>query len=202
MELTDVADLLKSVEFAVFAGPANDPKGRVAALRVPGGASLTRKQIDEYGNFVKIYGAKGLAYIKVNERAKGLEGINSPVAKFLNAEIIEDILDRTAAQDGDMIFFGADNKKIVADAMGALRLKVGKDLGLTDESKWAPLWVIDFPMFEDDGEGGLTAMHHPFTSPKDMTAAELKAATGKCGGERLRYGHQWLRSGRWFSTYP
>ena len=176
MELTDVADLLKSVEFAVFAGPANDPKGRVAALRVPGGASLTRKQIDEYGNFVKIYGAKGLAYIKVNERAKGLEGINSPVAKFLNAEIIEDILDRTAAQDGDMIFFGADNKKIVADAMGALRLKVGKDLGLTDESKWAPLWVIDFPMFEDDGEGGLTAMHHPFTSPKDMTAAELKAA--------------------------
>src|SRR5699024_402986 len=149
--LTDVADLLKSVEFAVFAGPANDPKGRVAALRVPGGASLTRKQIDEYGNFVKIYGAKGLAYIKVNERAKGLEGINSPVAKFLNAEIIEAILDRTAAQDGDMIFFGTDNKKIVADAMGALRLKVGKDLGLTDESKWAPLWVIDFPMFEDDG---------------------------------------------------
>ncbi|STE55099.1 aspartyl-tRNA synthetase [Escherichia coli] len=117
-----------------------------------------------------------MAYIKVNERAKGLEGINSPVAKFLNAEIIEAILDRTAAQDGDMIFFGADNKKIVADAMGALRLKVGKDLGLTDESKWAPLWVIDFPMFEDDGEGGLTAMHHPFTSPKDMTAAELKAA--------------------------
>ena len=163
MELTDVADLLKSVEFAVFAGPANDPKGRVAALRVPGGASLTRKQIDEYGNFVKIYGAKGLAYIKVNERAKGLEGINSPVAKFLNAEIIEAILDRTAAQDGDTIFFGADNKKIVADAMGALRLKVGKDLGLTDESKWSPLWVIDFPMFEDDGEGGLTAMHHPFT---------------------------------------
>ena len=176
MELTDVADLLKSVEFAVFAGPANDPKGRVAALRVPGGASLTRKQIDEYGNFVKIYGAKGLAYIKVNERAKGLEGINSPVAKFLNAEIIEAILERTGAQDGDMIFFGADNKKIVADAMGALRLKVGNDLGLTDESKWAPLWVIDFPMFEDDGEGGLTAMHHPFTSPKDMTAAELKAA--------------------------
>ena len=176
LEVKGVDDLLKSVEFAVFAGPANDPKGRVAALRVPGGASLTRKQIDEYGNFVKIYGAKGLAYIKVNERAKGLEGINSPVAKFLNAEIIEAILDRTAAQDGDMIFFGADNKKIVADAMGALRLKVGKDLGLTDESKWAPLWVIDFPMFEDDGEGGLTAMHHPFTSPKDMTAAELKAA--------------------------
>ena len=172
----DVADLLKSVEFSVFAGPANDPKGRVAALRVPGGASLSRKQIDDYGNFIKIYGAKGLAYIKVTERAKGLEGINSPVAKFLNAEIVEAILDRTAAQDGDMIFFGADNKKVVADALGALRLKVGKDLNLTDEAKWAPLWVIDFPMFEDDGEGGLTAMHHPFTSPKDLTAAELKAA--------------------------
>ena len=176
MELVDVADLLKSVEFAVFAGPANDPKGRVAALRVPGGASLTRKLIDEYGNFVKIYGAKGLAYIKVTERAKGMDGINSPVAKFLTAEIVEAILERTGAQDGDMIFFGADNKKVVADALGALRLKLGKDLSLTDESKWAPLWVIDFPMFEDDGEGGLTAMHHPFTSPKDMTANELKAA--------------------------
>ena len=176
MELVDVADLVKAVEFAVFSGPANDAKGRVAALRVPGGAALTRKQIDEYGKFVQIYGAKGLAYIKVTERAKGLEGINSPVAKFLNAEIVEAILERTGAQDGDMIFFGADNKKVVADALGALRLKLGKDLNLTDETKWAPLWVIDFPMFEDDGEGGLTAMHHPFTSPKDMTAAELKAA--------------------------
>ena len=176
MELVDVADLVKSVEFAVFAGPANDPKGRVAALRVPGGAALSRKQIDDYGNFIKIYGAKGLAYIKVTERAKGLEGITSPVAKFLNADIVEAILERTGAQDGDMIFFGADNKKVVADAMGALRLKLGKDLSLTDETKWAPLWVIDFPMFEDDGEGGLTAMHHPFTSPKDMTAAELKAS--------------------------
>nr|WP_287856935.1 aspartate--tRNA ligase [Klebsiella sp.] len=176
MELVDVADLLKSVEFAVFSDPANDPKGRVAALRVPGGAALTRKLIDEYGNFVKIYGAKGLAYIKVTERAKGMEGINSPVAKFLTADIVEAILERTGAQDGDMIFFGADNKKVVADALGALRLKLGKDLNLTDEAKWAPLWVIDFPMFEDDGEGGLTAMHHPFTSPKDMSAAELKAA--------------------------
>jgi aspartyl-tRNA synthetase len=176
MELVDIADLVKAVEFAVFSGPANDAKGRVAALRVPGGAALTRKQIDEYGKFVQIYGAKGLAYMKVNERAKGLEGINSPVAKFLNADIVEAILERTGAQDGDMIFFGADNKKVVADALGALRLKLGKDLSLTDETKWAPLWVIDFPMFEDDGEGGLTAMHHPFTSPKDMTADELKAA--------------------------
>ncbi len=176
MELVDVADLVKDVEFAVFSGPANDAKGRVAALRVPGGAHLSRKQIDDYGNFIKIYGAKGLAYIKVTEREKGLEGITSPVAKFLNAEIVEAILARTGAQDGDMIFFGADNKKVVADAMGALRLKLGKDLNITDEAKWAPLWVIDFPMFEDDGEGGLTAMHHPFTAPKDMTAAELKAA--------------------------
>ncbi|HED2267719.1 aspartate--tRNA ligase [Citrobacter freundii] len=176
MELVDVADLVKDVEFAVFSGPANDAKGRVAALRVPGGAALSRKQIDDYGNLIKIYGAKGLAYIKVTERAKGLEGITSPVAKFLNAEIVEAILARTGAQDGDMIFFGADNKKVVADAMGALRLKLGKDLNITDEAKWAPLWVIDFPMFEDDGEGGLTAMHHPFTAPKDMTAAELKAA--------------------------
>lgn len=176
MELVDVADLVKSVEFKVFAGPANDAKGRVAALRVPGGAHLTRKQIDEYGKFVEIYGAKGLAYIKVNQRDAGPEGINSPVAKFLTAEIIEAILARTGAQDGDMIFFGADNARTVSDAMGALRLKVGKDLQITDDKAWAPLWVIDFPMFEEDGEGGLAAMHHPFTSPRDMSPAELKTA--------------------------
>ncbi|MQP51164.1 GAD domain-containing protein, partial [Escherichia coli] len=146
MELVDVADLLKDVEFAVFSGPANDAKGRVAVLRVPGGATLSRKQIDEYGKFIEIYGAKGLAYIRVNERAKGLEGITSPVAKFLNAEIVEAILERSGAQDGDMVFFGAGSKKVVADALGALRLKLGKDLALTDETKWAPLWVIDFPM--------------------------------------------------------
>ncbi|AFJ47415.1 aspartate--tRNA ligase [Shimwellia blattae] len=175
MELVDIADLVNAVEFKVFSGPANDAKGRVAALRVPGGAQLSRKQIDEYGKFVEIYGAKGLAWMKVNERAKGLEGVNSPVAKFLNAEIVEQILARTGAQDGDIIFFGADNGRIVSDAMGALRLKVGKDLAITDESRWAPLWVIDFPMFEDDGEGGLTAMHHPFTAPRDMTPEELKA---------------------------
>ncbi|MBJ3813975.1 aspartate--tRNA ligase [Shimwellia pseudoproteus] len=175
MELVDIADLLKDVEFKVFSGPANDAKGRVAALRVPGGAQLSRKQIDEYGKFVEIYGAKGLAYMKVNERANGLEGINSPVAKFLTAEIVEQILSRTAAQDGDIIFFGADKGRIVSDAMGALRLKLGKDLGLTDDAKWAPMWVIDFPMFEEDGEGGLTAMHHPFTSPRDMSPEQLKA---------------------------
>lgn len=174
MELVDVADLLKAVEFKVFSGPANDAKGRVAALRVPGGATLSRKQIDEYGKFIEIYGAKGLAYIKVNERANGLEGIQSPIAKFLNAEIVEAILARTDAADGDMIFFGADSAKVVTDALGALRLKLGRDLKITQEGSWAPLWVIDFPMFEDDGEDGLTAMHHPFTAPKDMTPEQLK----------------------------
>ncbi|MDF7680886.1 aspartate--tRNA ligase [Enterobacteriaceae bacterium ESL0689] len=176
LELIDIADLVKTVEFAVFSGPANDAKGRVAALRVPGGSALTRKQIDEYGKFVQVYGAKGLAWMKVNERSKGIEGVNSPVAKFLTANITEAILARTAAEDGDLIFFAAGDKKVVADALGALRLKVGNDLKLTDESRWAPLWVIDFPMFEDDGAGGLSAMHHPFTSPKDMTADELQAA--------------------------
>ncbi|VTT25815.1 aspartyl-tRNA synthetase [Klebsiella pneumoniae] len=176
MELVDVADLLKDVEFKVFSGPANDAKGRVAALRVPGGAQLSRKQIDDYGKFIEIYGARGLAYIKVNERAKGLEGITSPVAKFLSAEIVEAILARTAAADGDMIFFGADSANVVSDALGALRLKLGRDLKITDEAAWKPLWVIDFPMFEDNGEGGLTAMHHPFTAPKDMSPAELNSA--------------------------
>ncbi|WP_312042940.1 aspartate--tRNA ligase [Erwinia sp.] len=176
MELVDVADLLKDVEFKVFSGPANDAKGRVAALRVPGGAQLSRKQIDEYGKFVEIYGAKGLAWMKVNERAKGLEGITSPVAKFLNADIVEAILSRTAAADGDAIFFGADSAKIVADALGALRLKLGRDLDITNGNTWAPLWVADFPMFEEDGEGGLSAMHHPFTAPRDMTPDALKDA--------------------------
>ena len=176
MELVDVADLVKEVEFKVFSGPANDAKGRVAALRVPGGAALSRKQIDEYGKFIEIYGAKGLAYIKVNQRAQGLEGIQSPVAKFLSAEIVEAILTRTGAQDGDMVFFGADRAGVVADAMGALRLKLGRDLNITDSSAWKPLWVIDFPMFEDNGEGGLTAMHHPFTAPRDMTPEQLQAA--------------------------
>ncbi|MFP1788331.1 aspartate--tRNA ligase [Lonsdalea quercina] len=175
MELVDVADLLKEVEFKVFSGPANDASGRVAALRVPGGSQLSRKQIDEYAKFVEIYGAKGLAYIKVNERAKGLEGIQSPVAKFLNEAIIAAVLERTGAADGDIIFFGADKASVVSDALGALRLKLGRDLKLTEEGTWRPLWVIDFPMFEDDGEGGLTAMHHPFTAPSNMTPAQLEA---------------------------
>ncbi|MBC3619631.1 aspartate--tRNA ligase [Vibrio metschnikovii] len=176
MELVDVADLLKDVDFKVFSGPANDEKGRVAALRVPGGAALSRKQIDEYTAFVAIYGAKGLAWLKVNDRAAGLEGIQSPVAKFLNAEIVQTIMERTQAENGDIILFGADNANVVAEAMGALRLKVGKDLAITNGATWAPLWVVDFPMFETDSEGNVAAMHHPFTAPLNMTAEELKAS--------------------------
>lgn len=176
LELVDVADLVKDVEFKVFSGPANDAKGRVAAIRVPGGAQLTRKQIDEYGAFVNIYGAKGLAWLKVNDRAAGMEGVQSPIAKFLSADVLEAILARTDAQTGDILFFGADSFKIVTDAMGALRLKLGRDLGLTQLDSWAPLWVVDFPMFEEDDEGGLAAMHHPFTSPRDMSPEELAAA--------------------------
>ncbi|WP_438335297.1 aspartate--tRNA ligase [Edwardsiella tarda] len=175
LELVDVADLVKNVDFKVFSGPANDAKGRVIALRVPGGASLTRKNIDEYGQFVGIYGAKGLAWMKVNDRAAGMDGVQSPIAKFLNAEVLEGILARCAAESGDIIFFGADSAKVATDAMGALRLKVGRDLKLTDETRWAPLWVIDFPMFEEDDEGGLAAMHHPFTSPRDISPEALKA---------------------------
>ncbi|MEI7064088.1 aspartate--tRNA ligase [Dickeya chrysanthemi] len=175
LELVDVGDLLKDVDFKVFSGPANDPKGRVAAIRVPGGAQLSRKQIDEYAKFIEIYGAKGLAYIKVNEKANGLEGIQSPVAKFLNDGILADLLARTAADDGDILFFGADSAKVVTDALGALRLKLGRDLKITNENSWQPLWVIDFPMFEEDGEGGLAAMHHPFTAPRDMSPTELAA---------------------------
>ncbi|OHU87773.1 MULTISPECIES: aspartate--tRNA ligase [Pseudoalteromonas] len=175
MELVDVADLVKDVEFKVLSGPANDDKGRVAVLTVPGGAALSRKQIDEYTKFVGIYGAKGLAWMKVNDRAAGVEGVQSPIAKFLNEEVINALLTRTNAQTGDIILFGADKRNVVNEAMGALRLKVGLDLELTDLKKWAPLWVVDFPMFEEDDEGTLHAVHHPFTAPKDISAAELEA---------------------------
>ncbi|WYW97413.1 aspartate--tRNA ligase [Proteus vulgaris] len=176
MELKDIADLVKDVEFSVFAQAANDEKCRVIALRVPGGASLTRKNIDEYTQFVGIYGAKGLAWMKVNESAKGIEGVQSPIAKFLTNDVVNAILEKTGATDGDLIFFGAGRKGTMSDAMGALRLKVGRDLELTDLNAWKPLWVIDFPMFEEDEEtGSLSAMHHPFTSPKDLSPAELTA---------------------------
>ncbi|WP_298723450.1 aspartate--tRNA ligase [uncultured Oceanisphaera sp.] len=173
MELVDIADLVKNVDFQVFAGPANDAKGRVAALRVPGGAALSRKQIDEYGKFVGIYGAKGLAWLKVNDATKGLEGVQSPVAKFLSEDIVIELLARTGAQDGDAIFFGASSAKVVCDAMGALRLKLGKDLDLIENS-WKPLWVVDFPMFEEE-DNRLYAMHHPFTAAKDISAEALEA---------------------------
>ncbi|RZF81622.1 aspartate--tRNA ligase [Pseudoalteromonas sp. CO325X] len=175
MELIDVADLVKDVEFKVFSGPANDEKGRVAVLSVPGGASLSRKQIDEYTKFIGIYGAKGLAWMKVNDRDVGVEGVQSPIAKFLNEEVITALLERTNAQTGDIILFGADSRNVVNEAMGALRLKIGLDLELTDLTKWAPLWVVDFPMFEEDDEGNLHAVHHPFTAPKDVSPEELEA---------------------------
>ncbi|BBB26511.1 aspartate--tRNA ligase [Amphritea japonica] len=164
MELVDVADLMAEIEFKVFAGPANDPKGRVAALKVPGGAKLTRKIIDEYTKFVGIYGAKGLAWIKVNELEKGAEGLQSPIVKFLGEEVAMAIMTRLGAENGDIIFFGADKEKVVSEALGALRIKVGEDLEMS-EAEWAPLWVVDFPMFEETDKGGLTALHHPFTAP-------------------------------------
>ncbi|AIY65254.1 aspartate--tRNA ligase [Pseudoalteromonas piratica] len=175
MELVDVADLVKDVEFKVFSGPANDEKGRVAVLTVPGGAALSRKQLDDYTKFIGIYGAKGLAWMKVNDRDAGVEGVQSPIAKFLTEDVINQLLERTNAQTGDIILFGADKRNVVNEAMGALRLKIGLDLEITDLDKWAPLWVVDFPMFEEDDEGTLHAVHHPFTAPKDISAAELEA---------------------------
>lgn len=174
LEIIDVADVVKDVNFNVFSAPANDPKGRVALLCVPNGATLTRKQLDEYTQFISVYGAKGMAWIKVNERAKGLDGVQSPVAKFFSESQMEALLDRANAKDGDILLFGADSYKVVSDALGALRLKVGKDLNLTDENKWAVLWVVDFPMFEETDDG-LSAMHHPFTCPKELTPEQLIA---------------------------
>lgn len=176
LELVDVADLVRGCKFKVFAGPASNPNGRVAALRVPqGGTTLSRKEIDEYTAYVGRFGAKGLAYIKVNEKAKGRDGLQSPILKFLSDEAIAGILDRTGAQDGDLIFFGADTAKVVNDSLGALRLKVGHDMKLT-KTGWHPLWVIDFPMFEFDPEAKRwVALHHPFTSPRDDDAAVLRA---------------------------
>lgn len=175
LEMVDVADLLKEVEFKVFNAPANDPNGRIAVIRVPNGSQISRKQIDEYTQFVGIYGAKGLAWIKVNDIASGLDGVQSPIAKFLSADVLQAILERVQAQNGDILFFGADSYKVVTDAMGALRLKLGRDCGLTALEQWKPLWVIDFPMFERDDEGGLAAMHHPFTSPANATPEQLEA---------------------------
>jgi aspartyl-tRNA synthetase len=179
LELVDVADLVASCDFKVFAGPAKDPKGRVAALRVPGGASMPRSQIDEYTAYVARYGAKGLAYVKVNEVAKGRDGLQSPIIKFLSDEAVKGILERTAAQDGDLIFFGADSGKVVSDAIGALRIKVGQDKKLV-EPGWRLLWVTQFPMFEwDPDEKRWAAVHHPFTSPLNPDPEALRASPGE-----------------------
>ncbi|MDB6086560.1 MAG: aspartyl-tRNA synthetase [Gammaproteobacteria bacterium] len=179
LELVDVADLVKGCDFKVFAGPAADPRGRVTALCVPQGGKLSRKEIDDYTAFVARYGAKGLAYVKVNEVVKGRDGLQSPILKFLSDAAIAGILERTAARDGDLIFFGADSGKVVSDALGALRLKVGHDLKLAS-SGWRPLWVVDFPMFEYDPEAKRwAAMHHPFTSPVNLDYAALAASPGE-----------------------
>ena len=164
IELVDIADLMEAVDFKVFAGPAKDSGSRVVALRVPGGASLSRKAIDEYTEFVSIYGAKGLAWIKVNDIDIGLDGLQSPIIKFLGKEVTMALIERLNTETGDIIFFGADKTKVVNEALGALRVKVAEDLGQIDEG-WAPLWIIDFPMFEQDNDGNLTSLHHPFTAP-------------------------------------
>ena len=173
LELVEVADVLTEVDFKVFSGPAKDPNSRVTALRVPNGSSLTRKQIDGYTKYVSIYGARGLAYIKVNEIAAGREGLQSPIVKFIPDEALTTILQRTEAQDGDLIFFGADKAKVVNEALGALRIKVAQDLDLVKHG-WQPLWVVDFPMFEyDEGSQRWTALHHPFTSPNSDNPQDL-----------------------------
>ena len=178
LELVEIADLMGDVEFKVFAGPAADPEGRVAALCVPGGGELSRKEIDDYTAFVGRYGAKGLAYIKVNDTAAGREGLQSPILKFLPDTAVDGILERTGAADGDLIFFGADKARVVNDALGALRVKLGEDRGLVAEG-WAPLWVVDFPMFEkDDKTGRWTALHHPFTAPAVDDAEALRTDPG------------------------
>lgn len=178
LELVDVSDLMASVEFKVFAGPAADPEGRVAALRLPGGSKLSRKDIDNYTTFVARYGARGLAYIKVNDVAAGREGLQSPILKFLPDEVVQSIMQRTAAADGDLVFFGADKVRVVNDALGALRVKLGVDLGLVSDD-WQPLWVVDFPMFEKDKTNKRwTSLHHPFTAPAVDDVDALKKDPG------------------------
>ncbi|MHB1114268.1 MAG: aspartate--tRNA ligase, partial [Acidovorax defluvii] len=189
LEFTELTDVMKDVDFKVFSGAANMKNGRVVALRVPGGSveggGISRGEIDAYTEFVKIYGAKGLAYIRVNELAKGRDGLQSPIVKNIHDVALAEVLKRTGAQDGDLIFFGADKEKIVNDAIGALRLKIGhsefgKKNGLF-EDRWAPLWVVDFPMFEHDEENDRwVAVHHPFTAPKDGHEDYMVTAPEKC----------------------
>ncbi len=178
LELVEVADLMRDVEFKVFSGPAADPAGRVAALRCPGGSALSRKEIDDYTAFVGRYGARGLAYIKVNDLAAGRDGLQSPILKFLPDSAVEGILERTRAETGDLIFFGADKARVVNDALGALRVRIGQDRGLV-AAGWRPLWVVDFPMFEWDADGKRwTSLHHPFTAPRANDPDALRAEPG------------------------
>ncbi len=178
LELVEVADIMNSVEFKVFAGPAGDPEGRVAALCVPGGAEMSRKIIDDYTAYVGRYGARGLAYIKVNDVDAGRDGLQSPILKFLPDDAVTGIIERTGAKSGDLIFFGADKARVVNDALGALRVKVGEDRGLVADG-WAPLWVVDFPMFEKDAANKRwTALHHPFTAPSENNVEALKSDPG------------------------
>ena len=182
LEITELSDVMKDVDFKVFSGPANSDNGRVAAIRVPNGAEISRKEIDAYTEFVKIYGAKGLAYIKVNDVTQlNEEGLQSPIVKNIHETALKAIMERTGAQNGDIIFFGADTTKIVNEALGALRQKVGHDKGHVDGRRWAPLWVVDFPMFERDEENNRwNALHHPFTSPKDGHEDLLTTDPGAC----------------------
>lgn len=175
-ELVSVDDLMQQVDFKVFRAPADDPEGRVAALKIDGGAQLSRKAIDDYTDYVGIFGAKGLAWVKVNQLAEGVAGLQSPILKFMPDEIVMSLMDRIGAQDGDIVFFGAGKRQMVEESMGALRIKVGHDMGAVAEG-WAPLWVVDFPMFEKAGDGSWTALHHPFTSPS-CTPEELEVNPG------------------------
>ncbi|MBW6476731.1 MAG: aspartate--tRNA ligase [Chromatiales bacterium] len=180
LELVEVADLMEEVEFKVFAAPAKDPGSRVTALRVPKGGSISRKEIDDYTKYVGIYGAKGLAYIKVNEMAKGIEGLQSPIIKFLPDEVVMAIMQRVGAEDGDIVFFGADKAKVVNEALGALRVKIGHDRGLVERG-WRPLWVVDFPMFEwDEKDNRWYSLHHPFTAPREEDLNKLESDPGAC----------------------
>lgn len=180
LELVEVGDLMQDVEFKVFSGPAADKDSRVAALRIPKGGELSRKEIDDYTKFVGIYGARGLAYIKVSERAKGRDGMQSPILKFLPDAVIDAIMDRTGCEDGDVVFFGADKTRVVNEALGALRVKIGHDKGIIEHG-WRPVWVVDFPMFEyDEDAKRWIALHHPFTSPKEDHLDLLDSDPGAC----------------------
>ncbi|MDH5389417.1 MAG: aspartate--tRNA ligase [Gammaproteobacteria bacterium] len=177
MELVDLADVMKDVEFKVFSGPANDPHGRIVVLKVPGGSKLSRKEIDGYTEFVGRYGAKGLAWIKVNDVAEGREGLQSPIVKFLPDEAITAIIEKAEIQSGDILFFGAGETNVVNESMGALRVKIGEDMDMVEDI-WAPLWVVDFPMFERNREGQWTSLHHPFTAPSVNSPEALEADPG------------------------